>query len=150
MRWITYKLYQELSKSNSIGQPRKVFVPIGDIECVVSHKLYSNVTGDVVYRVVAPTGITRYKDLSIEKTYVLEGEGHQYKVTSINNKGRYTQLLLEETHFTLHESNVDVTLNGTTSLSGDVKVIKNDGKKAVLSTYLDGKISLSEEDDVLA
>lgn len=96
MKWKTYVLFVESTVLDEIKQPIISHGKVTDIECVISHKLYTTVSGEMIYRKVAPSALTRYKGFSLDKNYILEGEGRKYKVTSINKEGRFTQLLLEE------------------------------------------------------
>lgn len=96
MKWETYDLYIESVETNEIMQPISSQTFLQKIACVVSYNLYSTVSGDMVYRKVAPSAITTFKGFTLENTYYLKGKGHEYKVASFNTKGRFTQLVLEE------------------------------------------------------
>lgn len=96
MRWTMCKLQQCVKIQSSLGQFKESWEDIETIEVVINNKLYSNVTNDLVYRAYAPSAITKFKEFEKEATYRLLGDTYCYEVTSFNNGGRFTQLLLQE------------------------------------------------------
>lgn len=96
MKWQTYKLKQLVRVQNSIGQWVDSWEDIQDIDVMVSSNLYTTVDGDVVYRVYATTGVSKFKDFEKNTTYKILSSSNMYDVTSFNISGRYSQLLLKE------------------------------------------------------
>lgn len=96
MKWTMYTLKKLKRTQNTIGQWVNAWVDVQDIDVMVSNKLYTTVDGDVVYRVYAPTGISKFKDFEKNATYQLSNSNNVYEVTSFNISGRYSQLLLKE------------------------------------------------------
>ena len=96
MKYENFTLYQEVKTQNAYKQWVTSWEEIQDINIVISHNLYTNVTNDIVYRVYAPTAITTFKSFEKNAIYKLSNTDNEYLITSINAKGRYTQLLLKE------------------------------------------------------
>lgn len=96
MRYVKFTLEQLVRTQNSIGQWQKSWEPIQDISVTTSNKLYTTVTGDVVYRKYAPTGITTFKGFEKESTYRISNNNVIYEIDSFSTDSRFTQLLLKE------------------------------------------------------
>lgn len=96
MNWIQYTLYQLVRTQGKLNQWIESWEEIQPIEVVVSSKLYSNVTNDIVYRIYADTAITTFKAFEDFATYKIADADGEYEVTSVNKNGRYTQLLLKK------------------------------------------------------
>lgn len=96
MRYVKFTLEQLVRIQDSIGQWKESWVPIQDISVVTSNKLYTTVTGDVLYRKYAPTGITTFKGFEKEATYRIVNDNVTYGIESFNADSRLTQLLLKE------------------------------------------------------
>lgn len=96
MKWTQYILYQLVKTQGKLNQWLESWEEIQTIDVVVSSKLYSNVTNDIVYRIYADTAITKFKAFENDATYKIANTDNEYEITSINTKGRYTQLLLQK------------------------------------------------------
>ena len=96
MKWMKYDLYIEVVEEDELMQPIASLKLLEQIECVVTYKFYTIVEGDLVYRKLEPSAITRYKDLTLNQTYYLKNTDHTYKINSFNKEGRFAQLLLRE------------------------------------------------------
>lgn len=96
MKWTTYTLKKLTRTQNTIGQWVNKWVDVQDIDVIVSNNLYTTVDGDVVYRVYAPIGVSKFKDFERNATYQISSSSNVYEVTSFNISGRYSQLLLKE------------------------------------------------------
>lgn len=140
MRWQSYTLYRDVIKKSTIGQIQKAYAPIGFIECVVSHDIYTEVNGDVLYRKFIHSAISKYKGLDVNHSYVLVADGRQYNVDSFNCEGRYSQLVLSETTLKLSKKSIPVYLDG---------YIRYEDYEAI-ELVLNGIVELSGEVDILA
>lgn len=96
MKWTTYTLKKLKRTQNTIGQWVNTWVDVQDIDVMVSNNLYTTVDGDVVYRVYAPTGVSKFKDFEKNAIYQILSSSNVYEITSHNISGRYSQLLLKE------------------------------------------------------
>lgn len=96
MKWNQYTLSQLVRTQGSLGQWKESWEEIQSIDVVVSSKLYSTVTNDVVYRVYADTAITKFKAFEDNATYKIANDDNEYEITSVNANGRYSQLLLQK------------------------------------------------------
>jgi len=97
MKWKTYILRQLVRTQNSIGQWVTDWEDIQDIDVMISNNLYTTVANDIVYRVYAPSAVTKFKQFDKSATYRISSiDGTDYDITSVNIDGRYTQLLLKE------------------------------------------------------
>lgn len=96
MKWQTYTLKQLVRVQNSIGQWVDSWEGIQDIDVMISNNLYTTVVNDIVYRVYAPSAISKFKAFEKSSTYRISNDNNDYDVTSINAEGRYSQLLLKE------------------------------------------------------
>lgn len=96
MKYVKFTLEQLVRTQDSIGQWKESWEPIQDISVATSNKLYTTVTGDVVYRKYAPTGITTFKSFEKEANYRIINDNVTYEIESFNVDSRLTQLLLKE------------------------------------------------------
>lgn len=147
MRWQDAKLYRALSKQNSIGQFKKVYVEFKNLEIVTNEKLFTTVINDVMYRKFEVTAITKFKDFNIQDEYIIEIASHKYGVTSFNTSGRYTQLLLQESSAILERQSHDIVLDGTLEMDGQIDLINQDGvglEKTNHEVYLNGGFEVGE------
>lgn len=96
MRYIKFNLEQLVRIQDSIGQWKDSWETIQDIYVATSNKLYTTVTGNVIYRKYAPTGITMFKHFEKCGTYRIVNGDNTYEIDSFNIDSRFTQLLLKE------------------------------------------------------
>lgn len=96
MKYVKFTLEQLVRIQDSIGQWKESWEPIQDISVATSNKLYTTVTGDMLYRKYAPTGITTFKGFEKRSTYRITNDDNTYKIDSFNTDSRLTQLLLKE------------------------------------------------------
>lgn len=96
MKWATYTLQQLTRTQNTIGQWIEAYTDVCSVDLVISNNLYTNVTNDIIYRLYAPTAITKYKEFAKDGVYRVKTDTSTYDVKSVNNTGRYTQLILAE------------------------------------------------------
>lgn len=96
MVWETCKLYQEVKTQNAYKQWITSWEEIEAIEIVLSNNLYTNVTNDIVYRIYAPTAITKFKAFEDNAKYKVANSDSEYEVSSFNKDGRYAQLILKK------------------------------------------------------
>ncbi len=96
MKWTQYILYQLVKTQGKLNQWLESWEEIQTIDVVVSSKLYSNVTNDIVYRIYADTAITKFKAFENDATYKIANLDSEYEISSINKNGRYTQLILKK------------------------------------------------------
>lgn len=99
MKYVKFTLEQLVRIQDHIGQWKETWEPIQSINVATSNKLYTTVTGDVVYRKYAPTGVTTFKGFEKEASYRISNNDVVYEIESFNVDSRLTQLLLKEVVF---------------------------------------------------
>ncbi len=91
---VDYELLVLTITENSLGERIEAYNKVVDIGVSINYVNMSRIDNGIVYNVAQPQGITEYKEFDINKKYRLSSP--TFEIESINQGGRYTQLILKE------------------------------------------------------